>query len=157
MRIRREPPELLDLVASIVESLRTQECIAPLTTLVGIAVSHHYYRSRLVTPERPWRTLHPVGGVETARVGDGWGPLLLVGGGMTEDALIEDPQIDYPVGMRARAREKWGALDLTVTPSNEATGEVVAAIAFVSMHVCERCGAPGRLRRGRAWWKTLCD
>lgn len=82
-------------------------------------------------------------------VGDGWVPLL--------DRMMEDLAKVGPIGPIAQIKEKFGGLRFYVFNASEAHYEILLAAERESYNVCERCGAPGKLRSERRWWKTLCE
>ncbi len=55
------------------------------------------------------------------------------------------------------AKEKYGCMSLFFSGDTGPLGdEIIEATELVSEHVCDVCGAPGRLREG-GWLMTRCD
>lgn len=53
-------------------------------------------------------------------------------------------------------KEKWGGLCFYMTCATELMFELIEEAESRSFHICEKCGAPGRVRNG-GWIWTLCD
>lgn len=53
-------------------------------------------------------------------------------------------------------KEKWAGLRIYIWGGEESTNRLIMELESESVHVCESCGEPGRIRRG-GWMKTLCD
>lgn len=83
--------------------------------------------------------------------GPGWSWLWEAGAQSIRDAGI-------PAAFRTTdTKEKFGSIRWYVEGEiPEAVDEIVDAIEHLSAHVCEDCGAPGRLRKG-GWVRTLCE
>jgi hypothetical protein len=54
-------------------------------------------------------------------------------------------------------REKFGGLRADIWEYLPGISEVIDEIEMQSETICERCGKPGKLKEGRAWYKTLCE
>ncbi|NMA97547.1 MAG: hypothetical protein GX970_05445 [Phyllobacteriaceae bacterium] len=55
-------------------------------------------------------------------------------------------------------KEKWAGLRLYFSGDPGVLGrQIIDAAEHVSMHICETCGAPGRVRHRGGWWLTSCD
>lgn len=86
-------------------------------------------------------------------IGDGWLPLV--------EALVTDCEANG--GTVVQVKEKFGGLrfyydkpyDSPETFWKEFEKRVLDA-EDASYNICERCGAPGKLRN-KGWMKTLCD
>ena len=82
----------------------------------------------------------------------GWWPLLV-------EAHERISRID-PGYQVDQFKEKFGGLRLYIRPSDRGLmreiDRVVGDLEGCSQRMCERCGRPGTLRKGR-WVKTLCD
>lgn len=82
--------------------------------------------------------------------GPGWADLLAAGAQFVADAG-ETWTVSY-------AKEKFGRL--SIFSSSYFEGALVGldeALETLSEHICEECGAPGRNRAVRGWWRTTCD
>lgn len=82
--------------------------------------------------------------------GDGWADLLAAGAQLADDAG-ETLTVSY-------TKEKYGRLSMFTSSWFE--GDLAGlddAMESLSEHVCEMCGAPGRNRAVRGWWRTSCD
>jgi hypothetical protein len=55
-----------------------------------------------------------------------------------------------------QVKEKFGGLRFYVSTRDARTAVLIGFAEHHSTKVCERCGAPGRLRRA-GWLSTLCD
>jgi hypothetical protein len=98
-----------------------------------------------------------------SRFVDPWPPVLSVGEGWTGLLLalhfrlcsIDENYRLYQV------KEKFGALRVYLSASDEnkqvELDQVVLRFSTASMFICEKCGAPGRLRQDdRRWFFTAC-
>lgn len=85
----------------------------------------------------------------------GWHDLLA---GMS--TMIDEDDPGGRVEFR-QVKEKFGTLrayrDASSPHDARAVGECVRAAETLSERVCERCGAPGRLRVREGYWFTSCD
>jgi hypothetical protein len=55
-----------------------------------------------------------------------------------------------------QVKEKFGGLRIHVNHANDAIRQRIETAIQESLHTCEVCGQPGRLRE-EGWIKTLCD
>jgi hypothetical protein len=55
-----------------------------------------------------------------------------------------------------QVKEKFGGLRFYTNYRNDAISALIEAAAIESIHTCEVCGGPGRLR-GTSWLETKCD
>jgi len=81
--------------------------------------------------------------------GPGWYPLVWEAMERLEDLRREG----HPITL-LQIKEKYGALNIYLTGSNEAL-DVVDRIEERSRHICEECGRPGDIRKG-GWIRTAC-
>lgn len=80
----------------------------------------------------------------------GWADLLAAGAQMCADAG-QELRVSY-------VKEKYGAMSMFTSGWLEGDLEGLdQAIETLSEHVCEVCGAPGKNRAHRYWWRTECD
>lgn len=55
-------------------------------------------------------------------------------------------------------KEKFGGLRFYVGPNaSHHLNHMIANAEDKSFEICEQCGEPGKLRKNRAWLKTLCE
>ncbi len=79
--------------------------------------------------------------------GDGWYEILVT--------LFE--RIDPSSVSVAAVEQKYGSLRIIIEGKIPAEVDaIITAAEAESERVCERCGAPGRLRPDPMWWETLC-
>jgi hypothetical protein len=78
-------------------------------------------------------------------VGPGWKPLV-------ELLQTLAKAHDFPIG---QVKEKFGTLRV-YAQGTDWFYDLIDALDNASAHICERCGAPGRLRRF-GWVITACD
>ena len=96
----------------------------------------------------PWELF----GVEC---GKGWFPLiepiLQYIQSYNKDKSEENQIVVYQI------KEKFGTLRLEIGNYSEELGNMVEEAEKASASTCEKCGAPGSLRKCGGWYKTLCD
>lgn len=96
----------------------------------------------------PWELF----GVEC---GKGWFPLiepiLRYIQSYNKDKSEENKIVVYQI------KEKFGTLRLEIGNYPEELGNMVEAAEKASATTCEKCSAPGSLRKCGGWYKTLCD
>lgn len=64
---------------------------------------------------------------------------------------VGDPlHIDY-------AKEKFGDMSLFGGCHDDKIADLGGHVEYLSGFICEDCGAPGRNRADRGWWRTQCD
>lgn len=80
--------------------------------------------------------------------GDGWFHLLL-GLSQALEAMGEDITVH-------QVKEKFGGLRFYIDNASDAVHELIDQAEEISYQTCERCGQPGRPRKG-GWVSTLCD
>ena len=80
----------------------------------------------------------------------GWADIMSAGASLAADAG-QDFGISY-------GKEKFGMMSLFPThwPEGDLDG-LEDAMERLSTKICEVCGAPGRNRSTRGWWRTTCD
>ena len=92
-------------------------------------------------------------------VEDGWRAVLEIACRRLEAILAAEPGAEVVV---LDVKEKWGSLRLDVSSlglSEDGWAAVALAVDLAearSAHVCERCGAPGRLVERGGWIATRC-
>jgi hypothetical protein len=76
----------------------------------------------------------------------------------TVEALCEklEPLAAATGAKCAQIKEKFGGLRFYLHGGNDEMFSLIHEAESISLKVCERCGALGRLRAG-GWVKTLCD
>lgn len=57
----------------------------------------------------------------------------------------------------SQLKEKFGELRFYHNAGDELTNEIVTVGEWLSHFICEDCGAPGRLRNRRGWYRSVCD
>lgn len=89
--------------------------------------------------------------VSTAEFDAGWADLIIGMSSWLEETYDGSWQT-------AQVKEKYGTLHFYCSPhpGDDLADEIIATAEFLSAHICERCGAPGRLRSGPSM-QTLCD
>ena len=55
-----------------------------------------------------------------------------------------------------QVKEKLGRLRINTYAANKAIDDLVTKAERKSLGICQRCGKPGKLRKG-SYWSTLCD
>lgn len=83
--------------------------------------------------------------------GAGWSWLWEAGAQAVKDAGL-------PRDLRSSdMKEKYGSIRWYVEgDTSETVDDLVDAVEHLSAHICEDCGAPGRIRRG-GWLRCLCE
>lgn len=56
-----------------------------------------------------------------------------------------------------QCKEKFGGLRFYITCAPKEVHNMIDEAALKSYTICEKCGAPGKLRDDLDWWLTLCD
>jgi hypothetical protein len=87
---------------------------------------------------------------------DGWFDILWRLCGDLEPLVA---QLEQEIGCQfevLQVKEKFGGLRFYVNHKNDAIRQRIEAAIQESLHTCEVCGQPGRLREDD-WIKTLCD
>lgn len=82
-------------------------------------------------------------------IGTGWHPLVIE---MCEKLA---PHINENFRI-TQIKEKFGALRVTAEGASSEACEIIEDYEQRSTHICEFCGAPGKLRPFYGWWKTMC-
>lgn len=84
------------------------------------------------------------------QVGPGWWPML-------DDLLSEARKVAPDV--THEEKEKYGLCDLFLWSKSQQDDlyDISVKAEEQSVHICEFCGRPGRLRTDRPWFQTLCD
>jgi len=72
---------------------------------------------------------------------------------LTQDARHEIPDHFCVV----QCKEKFGGLRFYITSAPIEVHNMIDDAAQKSYTICEKCGAPGKLRDDLDWWLTLCD
>ena len=88
--------------------------------------------------------------------GDGWFALLWRLGQVVEPILrymTEDERKDI---CAAQVKEKFGTLRFYMNRSTPEIDGIISDAEYESSVTCERCGEPGKARKG-SWIKTRCD
>ncbi|KQO66531.1 hypothetical protein IPV08_19130 [Methylobacterium sp. SD274] len=100
--------------------------------------------------ERLARRYRRVFGPTGPATGPGWSWLWEAGAQAVKDAGI-------PSDFRTSdAKEKYGSARWYVEgDTSAAVDDVIDAVEHLSAHICEDCGAPGRIRQG-GWLRCLC-
>jgi hypothetical protein len=57
----------------------------------------------------------------------------------------------------SQTKEKFGGLCFYNNCGDRESHEIIHVGEWLSYFVCEDCGAPGRLRKKRGWYRTVCD
>ena len=57
----------------------------------------------------------------------------------------------------SQLKEKFGGLRFYHNAGDQPTNEIVTVGEWLSEFICEECGSPGRLRKRRGWYRTVCD
>lgn len=57
----------------------------------------------------------------------------------------------------SQTKEKFGELRVYHSAGDERSREIIDTAEWLSSWICEDCGAPGRLRKRRGWYRTVCD
>lgn len=129
------------------------------TTLLEMLARTYRVRSRRVDRTtwtippvpRDWETVlethFPMFRGSGLEVGDGWADLLIA----TADWLSESQGDFHPF---SQIKEKFGGLRIYGLMSGEAQ-TITDAASWLSMHICDRCGAPGTKNRS-GWIATRC-
>jgi hypothetical protein len=57
----------------------------------------------------------------------------------------------------SQIKEKYGSLRFYWSGDLPPLGEeIIEAAEHLSSHLCDMCGAPGRIRTEQGWWTTRC-
>ena len=54
-------------------------------------------------------------------------------------------------------KEKWGRLEIYISESVDYLDKMILKAGNESKHICELCGARGRLLKINDWYMTLCE
>lgn len=81
-------------------------------------------------------------------VGEGWSALI--------NRAFDELAKYAPHVVVLQVKEKYGGLRIYSSPYHEEFDKFITELEKESFTVCERCGAPGKLRSG-SWYLTLCD
>ena len=81
--------------------------------------------------------------------GDGWFDLI--------DALSRKITEISPETAAVQVKEKFATLRFYIGSATDDVFDIIELYEDVSGHICEECGAPGRMRDGGSWLKTRCD
>ena len=88
--------------------------------------------------------------------GDGWFDILWR---LCEELEPLVAELEQAAGCQfevLQVKEKFGGLRVYVNNANDAIRQRLESSEQESLHTCEVCGQPGKLRDG-SWIKTLCD
>ncbi len=88
--------------------------------------------------------------------GDGWFDILWR---LCEELEPLVAELEQAAGCQfevLQVKEKFGGLRVHVNNANDAIRQRLESSEQESLHTCEVCGQPGKLRDG-SWIKTLCD
>ncbi len=84
---------------------------------------------------------------ETVECGEGWKSLY--------EPLIARCKAEGVAVLQVK--EKFGGLRFYVGGASDDLYDAIEEAESKSFTLCEKCGDPGELRKGRGWWQTLCD
>src|SRR5665213_2711813 len=82
------------------------------------------------------------------KVGPGWADII--------ERLVADLVALGWDGEVCQVKEKFGGLRFYINAQTDEMWERAILACEESVQICEECGAPGILRKQKAWWKTLC-
>ena len=80
----------------------------------------------------------------------GWNALVVE----TIDTMVEAVKPDGRFAIR-QIKQKFGGLRLYTFDAR--LGPIARSAEERSFTICEVCGAPGRVREERSWYRTVCD
>jgi len=85
--------------------------------------------------------------------GDGWYDLLDDLCGKIQAYVDEG---NYSQIEATQVKEKFGTLRFYINGGDDYIWDVIEKAEVDSAHICEQCGAPGKVR-GKGWLFTMCD
>jgi hypothetical protein len=103
--------------------------------------------------------LHPklFHGIDNVECHVGWLTLLMHLCEIIEDRIDFIP-FEIQHGFYAvQIKEKFGTLRFYMNQQDDYMSGAIRMAENMSAHICEECGARGRVRHSLAWVKTLCD
>src|SRR5574343_434298 len=88
--------------------------------------------------------------------GDGWYNIVHELSVQLEAILVRMPADEQPKYTAEQVKEKFGTLRFYMNCYTQEMYDLISEAEKKSATICEKCGAPGKLRKG-GWILTLCD
>lgn len=86
----------------------------------------------------------------------GWNKLISDLSERLEEEILKLPEEERENYYAVQVKEKFGGLRFYMGAQTKEMTRLIDQAERKSIKICEKCGKPGRLRKG-GWWKTLCD
>lgn len=109
----------------------------------------HLYVDMYGSPQKTCMTF----GIAT---GNGWYSLIKDLSLQLEALILEMPEEDRYKYRASTVKEKMGSLRFYMWSSTNSMNELINRAEERSYHICEGCGAPGKMR-GEQWYYVACD
>ncbi len=89
-------------------------------------------------------------------VGDGWFNIVYELSKKLEALIVALPDDQRELTRASQVKEKFGGLRFYMTSSTDEMDRLIDDAETECYKTCEKCGAPGKPRKG-GWISTLCD